>query len=333
MLYRQRALQFGAEPQVVTTLQAGARASRLERAPHVQRLSWGLWVVRDELLSPVERAILLQKHLQRPGAPLAVSGLHALELLQLPVGGSETWIEQLLGSRAPYTSSTVQVERAPVQLVWWKQRVQTRQAGIRVGASRGLPLLPGPWGSAMTHPVESLAGWSRHMPLWRITACLDAVISTCFTLPGTGEQQIFTAEDVGERLDELPPHSYGAVRLRRAWEQVRSPCWSPTETLTRLIAVRSGLPEPVLNHEVRIGGQRFLLDLAWPSARVAVEYNGGVHAREIQQYRDEMHRLALLRDAGWHIEVLTWDDLRIPSRRAAWVERVEERMKGVPRKS
>ena len=315
MLYRQMPLQVGVEPRVITSLQAGGRASRLERSPHLHRLAWGLWAVREKPLSALERAVLLQKHLGRPDAPLAVSGVHGLHLLQLPAGGTEPWIEEFLGTHESSRACRVIQDREPVHLVWRKHRVQTRQAGVRIGRSKGLPTVPGPWDSTIAHPVESLAWCSRSLPSWRLTACLDAIISVGFSCPGTGGQRAFSPGEVSSCLDQLPPHSSGAVRLRRAWEDARFPCWSPAETLTRLTVQRCGLPEPVLNHEVSVAGRKFLLDLAWPRARVAVEYNGSVHAREIRQYRDEMHRLSLLRDEGWDVTVLTWDDLRIPARR------------------
>ncbi|WP_258924176.1 hypothetical protein [Kocuria varians] len=323
MLYHQRPLLFGPEPTVITTLEAGGVASRVAKKPHMHQLARGLWVVRETPPSPMERAVLLQKHLGRPGARLAVGGVHGLELLQLPVGGTDPWIERLLGSTAPVSPAGLAAQRQRVHLFWRDARVQTRQEGIRIGASKGLALLPGPWSSAVAHPVESLAVISRDLAPWRITACLDALISTEFGCPGTAKRCVFPPERVQECLDQLPPRSYGAVRLRRAWEDARSPCWSPAETLTRLIAVRSGLPEPILNHEVEVAGQRFVLDLAWPGvgdgAGVALEYNGAVHAREVQQYRDEMHRLTLLRDAGWDVRVITWDDLKMPLRREMWL--------------
>ena len=63
-----------------------------------------------------------------------------------------------------------------------------------------------------------------------------------------------------------------------------------------------------------------------------MEYNGGVHAREVSQYRDEMYRLSLLRDAGWDVSVLTWDDLRSPTRRMTWLSRVQRGL-GRPRRA
>ncbi len=335
MLYRQRPVPFPPEPTVLVTADTGARASQLMKNPGVQRLARGLWVLREEPLSGLERSVLLQKHIGGPDAGLAVGGVHALKLFRLPVGGTEAWVQPVLtggksgsgrnrnGGRADELAAA----RQRTELLWTHHRVQSQQRGIRIAKSQGLPCLEGPWGGCIAHPVEVLARLSKLLAPWRITACLDAMISTQFVLPGSTTPVSFTRDHVEQCLDQLPPTSHGTARMRRAWRDARSPCWSAPETLTRLLIDRAGLPEPQLNVQVTVAGRTFILDLAWPEARIALEYNGAVHAREIDQYRDEMYRLGLLRDAGWDVSVLTWDDLRSPARREAWLTRVRRALR------
>ncbi|RLY95121.1 hypothetical protein EAE32_02120 [Kocuria tytonicola] len=296
----------------------------------MQRLARGLWVLQDQPLTDVERAVLLQKHLCGPQAGLVVSGVRGLELLRLPVGGTEPWVLGVL-SRGRQPRKQVAPRSAAdglvaaqqrVELLWTDHRVQSQQEGIRIAKSHGLPDLEGPWGSRIAHPLESLARLALILPPWRITACLDALLSTRFCVLGTSQPLTFSRGHLEECLQSLPPHARGVIRLHRAWRDARSPCWSPAETLARLVIDRHGLPEPALNHAVDVAGRTFILDLAWPGARVALEYNGAVHAQEIGQYRDEMYRLSLLRDAGWDVTVLTWDDLRNPARRETWLARL-----------
>ena len=52
---------------------------------------------------------------------------------------------------------------------------------------------------------------------WRIIACLDALLSTRFVIPGTSRPVQFTREQLEESLDQLPPAARGVIRLRRAW--------------------------------------------------------------------------------------------------------------------
>jgi very-short-patch-repair endonuclease len=49
------------------------------------------------------------------------------------------------------------------------------------------------------------------------------------------------------------------------------------ESRLRLLVVLSGLPEPVTQHPVQTLRGVYRLDLAWPSVRVALEYDGRHH--------------------------------------------------------
>ncbi|MBI5161424.1 MAG: hypothetical protein HY996_08440 [Micrococcales bacterium] len=83
---------------------------------------------------------------------------------------------------------------------------------------------------------------------------------------------------------------------------VRVGALSRPETLTRVAAVSAGLPEPVMNHRVLLGGQWVMLDVAWPEYFVALEYEGDVH-RDRLQFQTDLGRAALITDE--------WDLLRI----------------------
>lgn len=74
---------------------------------------------------------------------------------------------------------------------------------------------------------------------------------------------------------------------------------SPMESRIRVALVRGGLP-PSVQHPVTVDGRTFRLDLAYPSARLGVEYDGR-HHREPEQALDDLQREALLASAGWTI--------------------------------
>ena len=80
----------------------------------------------------------------------------------------------------------------------------------------------------------------------------------------------------------------------------------------RLLLVRAGLPEPVLNEPVHSASGVFLgsPDLAWPGRRVGLEYEGEQHFADEEQYRYDVGRYELFRDAGWTIVRAIGDDLR-----------------------
>lgn len=67
------------------------------------------------------------------------------------------------------------------------------------------------------------------------------------------------------------------------------------------------MPEPLLNHELRSPGGTLIarLDLAYPRYRVAVEYDGRVHAEHVAQFRRDADRWDAIRAAGWqHVRIL-----------------------------
>lgn len=85
---------------------------------------------------------------------------------------------------------------------------------------------------------------------------------------------------------------------------------SPPESWVRVACVRAGLPVPVPQFVVLREGE-FLgqVDLAWPEARLIVEYEGPHHFDELQIRRDD-RRYARLVAAGWRVIRLSAADLR-----------------------
>ena len=74
---------------------------------------------------------------------------------------------------------------------------------------------------------------------------------------------------------------------------------SPMESRIRVALVLGGLP-PVVQHAVTVDGRAFRLDLAYPEARLGVEYDGR-HHREPGQAQRDLEREAMLATAGWKI--------------------------------
>ncbi|MCH8613733.1 endonuclease domain-containing protein [Arsenicicoccus dermatophilus] len=106
--------------------------------------------------------------------------------------------------------------------------------------------------------------------------------------------------------------SRGRRRAVEALALIRPDSASPMETLTRLLLVRGGLPEPELNVPVTDDDGVFLGygDLVWQQARVVVEYDGDQHRTDRAQWQHDHRRLRRMRAAGWTVIVLTYDDVR-----------------------
>jgi hypothetical protein len=85
---------------------------------------------------------------------------------------------------------------------------------------------------------------------------------------------------------------------------------SPPESWVRVACIRAGLPTPVPQYVVLAAGE-FLgrVDLAWPEARLIVEYEGAHHFEDGQIRRDD-ERYRRLLAAGWRVIRLSAADLR-----------------------
>ncbi|MCR2763968.1 hypothetical protein NQ152_10685 [Microbacterium sp. zg.B48] len=163
-------------------------------------------------------------------------------------------------------------------------RLQVREPAIVVHA--GMPL---------EHPVRA---WRQAGSLWRhddLVVAADAIVHQ-----GWG-----TVEELRDEVRMLRGRS--ATTMRSALNHVRAGVESPEETRLRLLIVRAGLPEPEVNWILRDAYGRAIarLDLAYRRWRVAVEYDGRVHAEDVRQFERDADRWSAIRRAGWrHVRIL-----------------------------
>ena len=93
------------------------------------------------------------------------------------------------------------------------------------------------------------------------------------------------------------------VRVARRVARLADPlAGSPMESVLRWLILQAGLPRPVLQHRVRDADGRFVgtVDLAWPTAKVLVEFDGNVH-RERRVFVADLRRQNGLVVAGWTV--------------------------------
>jgi hypothetical protein len=115
-----------------------------------------------------------------------------------------------------------------------------------------------------------------------------------------------------ESLLDGPPGARGCRQLRRAVELADPLAESAMETRLRLVLVLGGLPPPVCQYRVRDGSGHVLarVDMAYPRARLALEYDGRHHFDDLNSRRDR-HRDLLLDELGWHTMRFTEDDVLV----------------------
>lgn len=111
----------------------------------------------------------------------------------------------------------------------------------------------------------------------------------------------------------------GVVQLRQLVPLVDPAAESGPEAWMRFEVVRAGLPAPTLQFWVLVDGvPTYRLDLSWPHARVAVEYDGEEWHTSPEARERDRRRRKWLRDHGWTIVVLTKEDFR-PGAVDAWI--------------
>jgi hypothetical protein len=103
----------------------------------------------------------------------------------------------------------------------------------------------------------------------------------------------------------IPARARGAARARRALGDVRVGSESPMETKTRLLLLRSGLPEPELNPEI-VG---YHPDLFYPQWRLAIEYLGDQHRTDPREWGRDIRRREAFEDAGYRVLSVTRADI------------------------
>jgi len=119
-------------------------------------------------------------------------------------------------------------------------------------------------------------------------------------LGATGTSVCQVEDRVAVLADRRPAR--GLVRALQLLAEVEPRAGSPMESRLRLVLVDGGLPRPRAQIDVHDeqGGWLACHDLAYPAARVALEYLGDVHLQRAVSRKDRRRRNVLaLRAGGW----------------------------------
>ncbi|WP_230104024.1 DUF559 domain-containing protein [Microbacterium sp. Bi121] len=165
-------------------------------------------------------------------------------------------------------------------------------------------------GRPVVDPVAALFTCASTLTVQQAVTIIDALLTTASNYPGLGPgRPMSTRDEIARRLDEWWRFP-GSTTIRTALRQARERVESPKETETRLLLIASGLPEPVVQQEVRAGGVLLgRIDLAYPELKVAIEYEGDGHRTDKEQWRKDIQRQRHLESEGWIVIRLTQADL------------------------
>ena len=171
--------------------------------------------------------------------------------------------------------------------------------GVRVHRSRtSCDMVTDADGVPVTTPLRTAWDTAALEPLGTAVAALDAMVRA-----GAVERDALTAMTLADG------GRWGVAKVRRAVGLVDPRAESPPESRVRVALVLAGLT-PVPQYDV-FGADEWLgrVDLAFPEAKIAVEYEGAYHFEDGQIVWDDA-RYARLRAAGWTVIRLSAADLR-----------------------
>lgn len=177
-------------------------------------------------------------------------------------------------------------------------------------------------GHPVVDPVAALFMCATELTLTQAVVMLDALLTTASNYPDLGPgRPLTTRDEISRRLSEWGKFP-GCGTIRAALPLARERVESPKETETRLLLIESGLPEPIVQHEVWAEGQLLgRTDLAYPQLKIAFEYEGDDHRTNKEQWRRDIQRQRHLEGEGWIVIRLTQADLDEPELLVARVRR------------
>lgn len=265
-----------------------------------------------DLRGPAYRRLLRGTYVSRAVEPGPAQWVRsAMLLVPTESFASHQSAATLLGGTVPATS-TVHLGTT--------HRLASTHAGIRLHRYAAAPAMIRRGGIPCTDGARTFLDLAAVLDLVDLVVLGDSLLAA----GALGVDELQAAAQAGT--------GHGVRRARQAARLVRARVESPMETRVRLLLVLAGLPEPEVNLSVRItgSGRRYRLDLAWPRARVAVEYDGRHHIDRSPQWQADLLRREELEGDRWRLIVLTAADLHVTPH--ATVHRVADalRLAGMP---
>lgn len=101
----------------------------------------------------------------------------------------------------------------------------------------------------------------------------------------------------------------GAKQLREVIEELSEGARSEAESRAISLLRDAGISGWIANHRVRVGSRWYVVDLAFPAQRLAVEIDGRAFHSDAGAFQRDRHRQNDLVAAGWTVLRFTWSDL------------------------
>jgi len=178
-------------------------------------------------------------------------------------------------------------------------------------------------GLVLLEPLATALSLARELDHEALVQVLDALLTPSRWYPGLRvprkpKQPYATPEQLTAFIERCAGLA-GIAALRAAALDARVGVDSRFETITRLLIVEAGLPEPIVHPLVVIDGIDWHPDLAYPELKIAIEYEGDGH-RDERQWHIDIDRYARFEAAGWINVRVTRDHMA--HRGAHFVDRI-----------
>ncbi|HET9780823.1 MAG TPA: DUF559 domain-containing protein [Candidatus Dormibacteraeota bacterium] len=159
------------------------------------------------------------------------------------------------------------------------------------------------------NPIEVIAAGIRSRPGLVVRNCHIKEMSIARGLPATTLDVVF--RDLRRRLApaEILVLADQALRLNLGrFHELAEKAESPMETRLRWLLLQSGLPKPEVQANLHDTNGRFLgrADLYYPSAKLVIEYDGGIHRERLVE--DNRRQNSIL-NAGYKLLRFTAADV------------------------
>ena len=154
-------------------------------------------------------------------------------------------------------------------------------------------------GIPVTTPTRTLIDVARYIPARRLGAMVDDAVV----------RELTSYEDLHLRFSELARRGRDGIATMREVLEDR-PCGTVAPDSAFELDVFKDVkrlgPEPVMHHRVQAEGMEYVLDIAWPEFKIAVECDGFRFHRTPEQLEWDDRRRNVLALHGWIVLHETW---------------------------
>lgn len=186
-------------------------------------------------------------------------------------------------------------------------------------------------GLLVSSPASTWAMLARDLTERKLIAIGDAIVRVPRDRFGNPhpEQALATMAELQAAAD-AGPRPPTTARLRAALEQVRVGSSSPLETDYRLDAVAGGLPDAVLDMEIRDDDGHLLgiSEFVYPDYRLVVEVEGDHHRTDRRQWNRDIEKYRAYTSVGLEVVRLTSAHIRGAHPSAVGIVRAALRRRG-----